>query len=264
MKKLGKFAADLARVNAILTPDRDPETLTAIERLELLHIYQASYHDGGKIEGCTSCDASAHGCEFCAKMRAAAAHDKTIICGYCYDYSQEEYRPEVLQRHSLNLRIMKTVLFTVEELAALPLFTVTRINSSGDIDNTTQARNMLRIAKAHPHTPVAIWTKNVPAMAAALDAEGKPANVTLIRSSIRINQPDELPPRFDYTFTCYATKADLATALALGAAECNGKKCRECGYKCYYRAHTGTDIAEYLRCSKADRAKIVKALAARN
>lgn len=71
MKKPGKFAADLARVNAILTPDRDPETLTAIERLELLHIYQASYHDGGKIEGCTSCDASAHGCEFCAKMRAA-------------------------------------------------------------------------------------------------------------------------------------------------------------------------------------------------
>lgn len=259
MKKLSKYETDLQRVNEILTPGRDPETLTALERLQLLQIYGVSYHKDGKIEGCTSCDASAHGCEFCSKMRAAAAHDPTIICGICYDYSQEEYRTSVLQRHALNLRIMKSVLFTVDELKALPIFTILRVNSSGDIDNVTQARNMLRIAAAHPSTPCTIWTKNIPAMTAALDLEGKPGNVTLIRSSLHIDRPDPLPPRFDYVFTVYSTPARVYAAIAMGAAECNGKKCRECGYKCYYRTHKAVNIAEYLRTDNKTRAAIAAA-----
>ena len=193
-------------------------------------------------------------------MRAAAEHDQTIICNYCYDFEQEKRRPNVLKRHALNLRIMKSVLFSVDELKALPITSILRVNSSGDIDNVIQARNMIRIAKAFPWIPAAIWSKNVPAVNEAIRIEGKPDNLVLIRSSVHVNKPDTLPEQWDYTFTVYATEADTIAAVAMGAAECNGKKCRDCGYKCYYRAHAGHNIAEYLRTDKKTRAAIIAAL----
>ena len=244
MAKQGKFERDFIRVNELL----EKETLTHFERIELLAIYQTSYHDSGKIEGITSCDSSCHGCTFCAKMREAAKSDPSIICGMCYDAKQEDYRTTVLNRHSLNLRIMSSVLFTVEELAILPTTAITRINSSGDIENTIHAQNMIRFAKAHPYSKVTIWAKNYSAVAEAFDIEGKPENMLYIASSYRIDKPIALPKWADNTFTVYSTKEKVAEAIANGSGECNGKKCRECGYKCYLNGwEYGQDIAELLR-----------------
>ena len=120
---------------------------------------------------------------------------------------------------------------------------------------------MLRFAFAHPVTRIAYWAKNVPAVVAACREIGKPANLILVQSSIFINQPAPLAPFFDYVFTVYADQASLAKAVAAGACECNGKKCKDCGNKCYLGTWpAGANIAEYLRVGKADRAKIIKAL----
>lgn len=242
--KMTKYERDEQTVNAILEKD----TLTHYDRIQLLAVYQTSYHDSGKIEGITSCDSSCHGCTFCTQMRKAAENDPSIICGMCYDAKQEDYRTNVLNRHRLNLRIMSSVLFEVDELAILPTTDKTRINSSGDIENVTHARNMIRFAYAHPYSKVTIWAKNYDAVRKAFDTEGKPANMLYIASSYRIDNPVARPAYADYTFTVYSTPEAVQKAIKRGAGECNGKKCRDCGYKCYTGLWTeGQDIAELLR-----------------
>lgn len=241
---MGKYERDLELVNEILSKTE----ITHEDRLRLLTVYKANYHDSGKIAGISSCDSSCNGCTFCAKMRKAAESDPSIICGKCYDAKQEKYRINVQKRHTLNLRIMSNVLFTVEELRTVTCSELVRINSSGDVENVTHARNMIRFAKAHKIAYVAIWSKNYATVEKAFDLEGKPGNMRYIASSFRIDSPVPMPKYADNTFTVYSTREKVEEAVEHGAGECNGKKCRDCGYKCYYGTwERGQDIAELLR-----------------
>ena len=242
-----KFDKDLETVKRILS--KDPESITAAERFQLIMIYQTSYHDSGKIEGIMSFDSSCHGCPFCNDARRAAANDPTIICRYCYDHKQEETRVNVINRHQLNMLIMSTVEFTEEELSLVPVSVLNRVNSSGDCPNEIYAVNMLRLSGLHLSVNFAMWAKNAKPVQAACERIGKPDNMTLIYSSMRINHVCAIPKWFDHVFVVAADKESVKRFLALpNAGECNGKKCRECGYKCYTKAwKTGTVIIEYLR-----------------
>ena len=249
-----KFDKDLQTVMFLLSK----KELNAAERMQLLTIYQSSYHESGKIEGVVSFDSSAHNCKFCEAMREKAKNNPAHICNYCYDYSQEEYKINSWNRHSLNMLIMSTIDFTEEELAIIPAGLIDRINSSGDIPNTIYARNMIRLAKVNKHGRFAFWAKNEYALVAATDQLGKPQNAIYIRSSEIIGRPAELPKYFNYVFTVYPDKESCEKAIAAGAAECNGKKCKECGYKCYFGTHESHNIAELLRgVSVNDRTEIM-------
>ena len=226
------------------------EELTTAERFRLLAIYNVAYHTTGKIEEIFSLDSSATNCMYCQAMREYAKRhpELAIVCGHCYDYKQEQYRFEALDRHSLNMLIMENFEFSVAELAIIPAGFRVRVNSSGDASNDIYAANMIKFAIAHPASRVAIWTKNTAAYIRACDVYGKPANVVMIQSSLFIDKPVKLARYFDYTFTVYFDGEKIAAALAGGACECNGKKCKDCGFKCYDRAWpVGADIAEFLR-----------------
>lgn len=247
------FEKDLQKAMFLLSK----KELTAAERMQLLTIYQSSYHNSGKIEGVVSFDSSAHNCKFCGAMREKAKNNPAHICNYCYDYSQEEYKINSWNRHSLNMLIMSTIDFTEEELAIIPAGLIDRINSSGDIPNTIYARNMIRIAKVNKNGRFAFWAKNEYALVTATDQLGKPENAIYIRSSEIIGRPAELPKYFNYVFTVYPDKESCEKAIAAGAAECNGKKCKECGYKCYFGTHKNHNIAELLRGVSSDDRKSI-------
>lgn len=246
--KPGKLEKDLEIVKAIFS--KGTENLTYVDRLQLLQVYKVAYHETGKIEGVFSLDSSATNCSFCVKMRKLAEEkpELNIICGSCYDFKQESYRLSALGRHTLNLLIMETVEFTVEELATLACYGIVRVNSSGDSSNDIYAANMIKFSIAHPHCNVAIWSKNTGSYIHACDTYGKPENVTLIQSSVYVDKATKPAKYFDHVFTVYFDKNKVAEALENGAAECNGKKCRECGYKCYLHGWKGSaNIAELLR-----------------
>lgn len=252
MDASAKFEKDFARVKTILESDNIDE----IARYELLSIYKAAYHDSGKIEGITSYDSTATNCEFCKAMRKAAESNPAHICRYCYDYAQEHsFRgANIVNRHTINMLIMSSVEFTVDELKRVNATYINRVNSSGDTPNEIYAGNMLKIAYAFPVFRFAYWAKNKAAVIAACDKYGKPANMTLVQSSPIIGKPVKLAKYFDIVFTVYATKESIAEALANGACECNGKKCRDCGYKCYLNGwKKGSNVAEYLRVDKETR-----------
>ena len=241
-----KLINDLNTVNPILA--NAPYNVTRVDALKLLSVYKVSYHDSGKIEGIFSFDSSCHGSVFCGFMRSLAEKNPGIICGLCYDAAQEKYKANVKERHTLNLRIMSSVLFAEEELSVLTTGYINRFNSSGDIDNLTQARNYIRIAKIHPLQKFALWSKNFDIVAKALDIEGKPENMIYIASSTLIDKPAKLPKYADYTFTVYSTEEKLQEAINTGSVFCGGKKCKDCGFKCYFGLWPiGSDIAELLR-----------------
>lgn len=250
-----KFDRDFTEVKAIL----EKEELYSVDRIKLVTIYKPSYHEDGKIEGITSYDSTATGCEFCRKMQEAAKKNPAHICGGCYDVRNENYRgANMKNRHMLNMLIMESIEFTKEELSLINTSKIGRINSSGDAPNITYAVNMLNLMYVNPYVHFAYWAKNTEAVTAAVDKVGKPENCTLVQSSPIINRPAKLAKHFDIVFTVYLEKKDVLEAVKAGAGECNGKKCMECGFKCYLNGwKKGQNVAELLSgVSKEKRVKI--------
>lgn len=264
-----KFLFDLAQTTRILEKSR----ITAADRAVLISLIRPSYHDTGKIEGITSIDGTATHCTFCHMMQETAKADALIVCGDCYAKAMEDYREHVAPRNYIRQLILSSCLFTVAQLRALPIASrVCRFNSDGDIENATQARNYFRTAKAHSGVRFALWFKNLPAVRAAYEAEGKPKNLILIYSSCRIGESREdlfrTYPWIDYCFTVYPDHKTTDAAITAGANSCNGKKCKECGrrgFSCYYGDFPKhTNIAEYLRgVNAAKRKELVNLLNAR-
>lgn len=250
-KKLGKYERESALVNEILSK----ETITSLDRKKLLAILQVPFHDSGKIEGIQSIDSSAHNCSFCEKMIEAGKENPDLICNYCYDRKQETRWLAVKNRHGLQLKILSSVLFEIDELALLPIYTdKVRFDSSGDIENVIQARNYIRIARAHETTTFTLWTKNLVALKQAIDIEGKPENLIVIYSDPIIDNTKNHGtifksfPWIDNIFMV-ARPEKIDSFIASGMNECNGKKCIDCGYKCYVRNawKNHTVIVEKLR-----------------
>jgi len=259
---MGKFEKDREKVLAILQKD----TVTHSDRMDLLKIYQVPYHDTGKIETMYSLDSSCNHCEYCQKIRKAGKDNPLVICNYCYDNEQEKRWINVANRHGLQMLIMSEVDFTTDELKSLRIDFVARFNSSGDVRNVTMARNYIRIMYAHPLVFFGLFAKNTLPVVIATDELGKPSNCKYIQSSPIIGgKLPRLAPYFDVQFVVFPDEQSTEKAIADGAMECNGKKCKDCGYKCYLPEEnggwaSGTTIAEVLRLkNKENMAKVLKA-----
>ena len=92
----------------------------------------------------------------------------------------------------------------------------------------------------------------------------KPANLTIILSSILINRPAvNVPDCIDAVFTVY-TPARIAAAIASGERACNGKKCIDCNYSCYLNTARGNSgpvyIAEKLRGASAKTLQLIDSI----
>jgi len=242
------------------------DAITHDDRMRLLWLLNIAYHTTGKIEGIFSIDGCAC-CEFCEKMRAAAAGNPLLICGCCYA-AADFWKEAAYRRHKLNMRILSAVLFERSELAAVAVpGMLCRVNEDGDITNTTHARNIIRIIQTHAATRFSLFFKNAPAVDAGLRMEGittraeLPENARFIQSSPLIGFPARPVWFADAVFTVFPDEETTIAAVKNGAHECNGRKCRACGFFCYTmtRPETPVQIAEYLRTNKARRAEILAA-----
>lgn len=241
--KYEKFDRDFYRVKEIL----DKGDLSERERATLLTIYETSWHVDGKIEDITSCDSSCNGCDFCKRMLKLGETEPTIICAWCYDKKQEGRWIAVRNRHGLNMLIMMSVEFTEDELRRVKVTDITRINSSGDTPNVTYALNMLRLAYVNPFFRFGYWAKNTAPIIEACDRIGKPSNIILVQSALYMGKIVPIKRYFDYLFVVFPDEETTLEAIRNGASPCNGKKCKDCGFKCYYGTHKGKVIAECAR-----------------
>ena len=264
-----------SKANAIM--NKGAESVSYEEARTLLSLLKIAYHDSGKIEEIASIDGTS-ACEFCAKMRAAADDNNLIICGGCYAYA-DKWKEAAWRRHQLNARILSFVVYPKELLEKLAIPSILcRINEDGDVSNVTHARNILRIMEAFKFfTSFGFWYKNVSAVAEALKAEGVTNNAEkrrkyrrtrFVQSSVLIGFP-AVPAWFsDVVFTVYPDKETTEKAIVEGAWECNGRKCKDCGFNCYDSERNTYDgnvqhVAEVLRCNANKRAEIMDAYRAK-
>ena len=272
-KRLAAMRANLAALEKAAADILEKgDSMTEADRRDLLRIVNIAFHESGKIEGIWSIDSTA-ACDFCSRMIQAAADNILMICGSCYA-AADAWKEAAWRRHQLNARILSTVLFTADELAALAIGDMCRFNEDGDTVNAIMARNYIRIILTHTASRFGYWFKNAPAVEAGLQAEGitcreqLPDNVRFIHSSALIGFPARACWFDDAIFTVYPDEKTTLAAVAAGAHECNGRKCRgsACGAFCYVMARRAADpvhVAEVLRCAASRRAAILAAYNAR-
>lgn len=114
-----------------------------------------------------------------------------------------------------------------------------RIEAFGDVQNTLQAINYIRIIYSNPDTQFGIWTKNVDIWEKAFGCMGKPSNCTFVVSSQKINETDtryENDWLVDHVFTVFTKDHP---------SNCAGIRCMDC-LKCY-KKDTEFYIDEHLR-----------------
>ena len=158
------------------------------------------------------------------------------VCHHCYAYKQVESKMFPAQRGCLERNgkaLSGSLLKIVPDLSRLKNHEVFRFESHGDVINVTNARNYIRIAKANPKTKFAAFTKRPLIWKAAIEKEGKPANLNLVYSSPQVNKSvtniKEKFPFFDVVFTVYEKKHGIGTDVP---CQCGPESCNKCRF-CY-------------------------------
>lgn len=194
-----------------------------------IHVTQHS--DGTKMQGIQSVGTTSLCNPICRKRKEVCDG----ICAHCYADALCKMRKNLNAHLVENFEKLNQRLLTPKEAAAVPITSViARIESFGDVANVIQARNYIRIIRAHKATRFGIWSKNWGIWHAAFKLEGKPKNCTYVHSSMGVNKTDVINPRMqkyvDHVFTVW-DKAHYSEFEG-GKTECAGLSCLKC-QKCY-------------------------------
>lgn len=209
-------------------------------------IHVTRHSDGTKMQGIQSIGTTSLVNPICRKRKEVCGG----ICEHCYADALCKCRRSLNDHLRDNFRALNARLLTAKEAKAVPVSSaIARIESFGDVASVTQARNYLRIIKAHPDIRFGIWSKNWGIWLAAFKKEGKPKNCTYVHSSGQVNIPDSIDPRMknyvDHVFTVWDKKTYPGVIAKKPRTECAGLSCMECR-KCY-RKNTSYYINERLR-----------------
>lgn len=233
------FCASTAKlfVKAMQILENAKEKISGINAFSLVALLWVVNHMANKLEGITSISSSVHDNCFCKARRAI----EDCICKYCYAHNQQSYQTGLKEHNIINGIILRNVLIPVSAFKQLAIvFPVLRIESFGDVANVIQARNYIRIIKAHPEKRCGIWSKNLQIWKTAFELEGKPKNCTFVASSPYLNKPiaktiiDSFP-FIDHVFTVYTKDYIKKHNIKIN---CGGRKCMDCIIKkanCYFR-----------------------------
>lgn len=162
------------------------------------------------------------------------------VCSHCYADNLCKMRISLNNHLIENYEKLTSRLLTPTEAAAVPVTSlIARIESFGDVANVTQARNYIRIIRAHKWIRFGIWSKNWGIWLAAFKKEGKPRNCTYIHSSMNLNFADGVYPQMqkyvDHVFTVWDKDLYPQVVEKNPSSECAGLSCVQC-QKCYRKS----------------------------
>lgn len=220
-----------------------------------------SFSMSGKLYQIAAISTAVHMNPVC-RARIAAGNS---VCTYCFAAATMNQYAETREHMEENFRTLTTKELTDNEIQELVYQvrwngrTELRIEAFGDVANSIQASNYIRIANAMNAAgiKVGLWTKNPNLYKKAIEKYGKPEATTFILSSCGLNLIDvNIASKYDFidrTFTVYDDKQAARQAIADGAIECKCDK-GSCHLSCNrcYRGETRKDggllnIVEILR-----------------
>lgn len=197
-------------------------------------------------------------CCKCNKYCQARIKNGESVCAHCYADSMLGYRKNLVETTTRNHEILSDHLFKRKELRNLKIKwtkkalegnpkRIVRFEAFGDVDNVTQARNYIRIAKVNRDCNFAVWSKNSGIWARAFLLERKPLNLKFVLSSLRVNKREKIGPLIapfvDHVFTVYSKDYRDANGIE---TNCAGVSCAQCG-RCYRKNKNDFYVNELLR-----------------
>ena len=217
---------------------------TMFDDNRILHI---CFNHTGKMAGMYSLSTSCTLNEYCVKR----SNNPDSICNLCFAQSmfKNPWYKWTLKRCEHNTHILTTSILDTEVFPLVNAFAF-RLESFGDIQNTTQVVNYFNFCKVNPRVTFALWTKNPFIIANAIRAGyAKPDNLIIIYSSPLIDRPVSLAkiqnvfPFVDKVFTVWR---DTDTAAKHNTKiNCGARACMKC-LKCYTKGGAN-EIAELLK-----------------
>lgn len=186
----------------------------------------------GKMTGMVSISTSCQLNERCKRN----AQVPGSVCSKCYAQRQMKMF-KTMQPVMENNTVMLSSRIMADDEIPLLNYAFVRIESFGDLVNTTHAINYLKLIRKNPQTFFAWWTKNPDFIAKAFKKTGyeKPANLNIIRSSMMINK--QVKPGYwfiDGVFTAYTKEYAKENNVEIN---CGTRKCFECRRE--YTKHDG-------------------------
>ena len=202
-------------------------------RSQFMSIHVTNHSDNTKMAGIQSIGTTSLCNPICQKRKEQCDG----VCAHCYADSLCKMRKSLNVHLVENYEKLTSRLLTPAEAAAVPVTSlIARIESFGDVANVIQARNYLRIIRAHKWIQFGIWSKNWGIWLAAFKKEGKPKNCTYVHSSMCLNAVDGVYPDMqkyvDHVFTVWDKELYPQVIEKNPASECAGLSCSQC-QKCY-------------------------------
>lgn len=195
------------------------------------HISSETRHS--KLDGINSLSTSCMDNAYCLKRIASG----DSVCAHCYSATQQKQQLALQDRNTINGIILRNIVIPVwawkKYFKKENLSKYFRIESFGDVQNTTQCQNYINFINAFPRIHFAVWSKNIGIWNFAFLKNDKPANMTYVHSSNCVNKPETWVLKshsfVDHIFTVFDKKYVKANSVNI---TCGGRACKECIKKC--------------------------------
>jgi len=189
----------------------------------------------GKMEGVGGLNTATNlnrSCSAAFRAKTGCGKDPTI-CQSCYSMKGliEGKTGNPAKATSIQMLNRNTRLLTRGPLENVPKITTKffRFSAEGDLHSEQHLLNFYAIAKANPNTHFTLWTKRHNIVGPVLAKHGKPRNLYIIQSSLRLNTPEARRPGYAKVFTVYSPaylKEHPEIKVNCGAKSCMG--CQIC------------------------------------
>jgi hypothetical protein len=160
------------------------------------------------------------------------AQHSEFVCSHCYARRLEGFRPTLVAKLAANTEILTTKKLDDDEIPKI-LDRYFRFDAFGELTNSVQLENYMKIATANPETTFSLWTKRTDIV---LQETGIPKNFILVFSEPLINPPEAVIDSWNYLLN---REFDWIFAVTTDLAKVNcSRKCAEC-LRCYRKPRRG-------------------------
>lgn len=182
---------------------------------------------GGKMKGIDSISTNCMLNPNCTERQG----NEALVCSKCYSKKYLMLRPALRERLTENTGLLTNGIIDENDLPIINR-AVFRLESFGDLINTTQMINYINLCYKNSQTTFALWTKNTHILYDIFETRmiEKPDNLIINFSSPILNMPitSDIPKYIDHVFTVYEKKylKDHDVNVNCGAKNC--LKCKIC------------------------------------
>lgn len=169
------------------------------------------------------------------------------VCEKCYTMKYLKSRPAVEKCYAENTDLLTSSIIPIKQLPFINA-AMCRLETFGDIVNTTHLQNYVNLIKKNNHCMFSLFTKNYTVVFDYFKTHKQPKNLSIVISSLIINEPFELEFIPDYLtnvkiFTVYSKPFAKGNNVAIN---CGKNRCVDCR-RCYTKNKNPIYVSEILK-----------------